>query len=85
MIHKLSINKGIYTSLNRKKQFKQFAKCIIFGHAIHIIDNVKLIGNKYVFVRKYNKNNKIIRYRIWLVTQGFSQRLKITLIKLILL
>ena len=34
----------------------------------------KTVGNKWVFVRKRNENNDIIRYKARLVAQGFSQR-----------
>jgi hypothetical protein len=32
------------------------------------------VGYKWVFVRKRNKKNEIIRYKARLVAQGFSQR-----------
>ena len=32
------------------------------------------VGYKWVFVRKHNKKNEIIRYKVQLVAQGFSQR-----------
>ena len=32
------------------------------------------VGYKWVFVRKRNENNEIVRYKARLVTQGFSQR-----------
>ena len=32
------------------------------------------IGYQWVFVRKWNEKNEIIRYKAWLVAQGFSQR-----------
>ena len=38
---------------------------------------MKPVGNKWVFVRKRNEKNKIVRYKARLVAQGFSQCLKI--------
>ena len=37
-------------------------------------DNVKPVGYKWVFVRKRNEKNKVVRYKARLVAQGFSQR-----------
>ena len=35
---------------------------------------IKLVGYKWVFIRKCNEKNEIIRYKAWLIAQGFSQR-----------
>ena len=35
------------------------------------------VGYKWVFVRKCNEKNEIMRYKARLVAQGFSQRLGI--------
>ena len=35
------------------------------------------VGFKWVFVRKWNKNNEVVRYKARLVAQGFTQRLGI--------
>jgi hypothetical protein len=32
------------------------------------------VGYKWVFVRKRNKNNEVVRYKARLVAQGFTQR-----------
>jgi hypothetical protein len=32
------------------------------------------VGYKYVFVRKRNENNKVVRYKARLMAQGFTQR-----------
>ena len=32
------------------------------------------VGYKWVFVRKWNKNNEVVRYKARLVAQGFTQR-----------
>ncbi|KAJ9558226.1 hypothetical protein OSB04_012840 [Centaurea solstitialis] len=49
----------------------------VFGPVAPTPPNVKPIGNKWVFVRKRNENNEIVRYKARLVAQGFSQRLGI--------
>jgi hypothetical protein len=35
------------------------------------------LGYKWVFVRKRNENNKVVRYKARLVAQGFTQKLDI--------
>ena len=34
-----------------------------FGPVVLISHNVKLVGYKWVFVRKCNENNKVVRYK----------------------
>ena len=46
----------------------------VFGPVVQTPTSVKPIGNKWVFVRKRNENNDIIKYKAHLVAQGFSQR-----------
>ena len=46
----------------------------VFGPVVQTPASIKPVGNKWVFVRKRNENNDIIRYKVRLVTQGFSQR-----------
>ena len=46
----------------------------VFGPVVETPKGVKLVGCKWVFVRKPNENNEIIRYKARLVAQGFSQR-----------
>ena len=46
----------------------------VFGPVVQTPASIKPIGNKWVFVRKRNENNDIIRYKARLVAQGFSQR-----------
>ena len=36
--------------------------------------NIKPVGYKWVFVKKRNENDEIIRYKARLVAQSFSQR-----------
>ena len=46
----------------------------VFGPVVQTPASIKPVGNKWVFVRKRNENNDIIRYKVRLVAQGFSQR-----------
>ena len=46
----------------------------VFGLVVQTPASIKPVGNKWVFVRKRNENNDIIRYKARLVAQGFSQR-----------
>jgi hypothetical protein len=32
------------------------------------------VGSKWIFVRKRNENNKVVRYKVRLVAQGFTQK-----------
>ena len=49
----------------------------VFGSIIPMPKTVKPVGYKWVFVRKRNEKNEIIRYKARLVAQGFSQRPRI--------
>ena len=46
----------------------------VFGPVVQTPASIKPVGNKWVFVRKRNENDAIIRYKARLVAQGFSQR-----------
>ncbi|KAJ9539391.1 hypothetical protein OSB04_032124 [Centaurea solstitialis] len=46
----------------------------VFGPVVLTPPSVKPVGHKWVFVRKRNENNEVIRYKARLVAQGFSQR-----------
>ena len=46
----------------------------VFGPVVQTPASIKPVGNKWVFVRKRNENNDIIRYKARLAAQGFSQR-----------
>ena len=46
----------------------------VFGPVVWTPKGVMPVGYKWVFVRKRNEKNEIIRYKAWLVAQGFSQR-----------
>ena len=47
------------------------AKREVFGLVVPTPENVKPVGYRWVFVRKRNENNEIVRYKARLVTQGF--------------
>ena len=57
-----------------KAELASLAKREVFGPITHILDNVKPIGYKWVFVQKRNEKNEVVRYKARLVAQGFSQR-----------
>ena len=46
----------------------------VFGPVVQTPKGIKPVGYKWVFVRKRNENNEIMRYKTRLVAQGFSQR-----------
>ncbi|KAL6190887.1 hypothetical protein ACLB2K_037281 [Fragaria x ananassa] len=46
----------------------------VFGLVVLTPLSVKPIGHKWVFVRKRNEKNEVLRYKVRLVAQGFSQR-----------
>ncbi|KAC9119109.1 hypothetical protein E3N88_46334 [Mikania micrantha] len=52
-------------SLNKRK---------VFGPIVITPKTVKPVGCKWIFVRKRNEKNEVIRYKARLVAQGFSQR-----------
>ena len=56
----------IQTKLN------SLAKREAFGLVVQTLGNIKPVGYKGVSVRKQNENDEIIRYKAWLVAQGFS-------------
>ena len=53
------------------------AKRDVFRPIARTPDNVKPVGYKWVFVRKRNKKNEVVRYKARLVALGFYQRLEI--------
>ena len=46
----------------------------VFGPVVQTPEVVKLIGYKWVFIRKYNEKNEITIYKMWLIAQGFPQK-----------
>ena len=59
---------AIQTELN------SLTKREVFGPVVQTSGNIKPVGYKWVFVKKRNENDEIIRYKTRLVAQGFSQR-----------
>ncbi|KAL2235502.1 UNVERIFIED_CONTAM: Retrovirus-related Pol polyprotein from transposon TNT 1-94, partial [Sesamum indicum] len=49
----------------------------VFGPIIPTPKDVKPVGYKWVFIRKRNERNKVVRYKARLVAQGFTQKLEI--------
>ena len=58
-------------------ELNSLTKWEVFGHVVQTPGNIKPVGYKWVFVKKWNENDEIIRYKARLVAQGFSQRLGI--------
>ncbi|KAL0392725.1 UNVERIFIED_CONTAM: Retrovirus-related Pol polyprotein from transposon TNT 1-94 [Sesamum radiatum] len=46
----------------------------VFGPVVRTPEDVKPVGYKWVFVRKRNEQDEIVRYKARLVPKGFSQR-----------
>ena len=57
-----------------QEELHSLIKRDVFGPVVQTPASIKPVGNKWVFVRKRNENNDIIRYKARLVAQGFSQR-----------
>ncbi|KAM1628851.1 hypothetical protein ACFX2K_017216 [Malus domestica] len=55
-------------------ELDSLAKRKVFGPVVPTPLHVKPVGYKWVFVRKRNEKNEIVRYKAHLVAQGFSQR-----------
>ncbi|KAM1225989.1 hypothetical protein ACFX2G_045625 [Malus domestica] len=55
-------------------ELDSLAKRKVFGPVVPTPPHVKPVGYKWVFVRKRNEKNEIVRYKARLVAQGFSQR-----------
>ncbi|KAJ9544183.1 hypothetical protein OSB04_023890 [Centaurea solstitialis] len=55
-------------------ELDSLAKRQVLGPVVLTPPSVKPVGHKWVFVRKRNENNEVIRYKARLVAQGFSQR-----------
>ena len=52
----------------------RFAKRKAFGPVAPTSPHVKHVGYMWVFVRKCNEKNEIVRYKAHPLVQGFSQR-----------
>jgi hypothetical protein len=46
----------------------------VFTNMIPTPHRIFLVGFKWVFIRKRNENNEVVRYKARLVAQGFTQR-----------
>ena len=57
-----------------KTELRSLAKREVFGPVVQTPINIQPIGYRWVFVRKRNEKNEIVRYKASLVAQGFSQR-----------
>ena len=55
-------------------ELNYLAKREVFGSVVQTPEGVKPVGYKWIFVRKRNEKNEIMRYKARLVAQGFSQR-----------
>nr|GEX92389.1 hypothetical protein [Tanacetum cinerariifolium] len=64
----VSINYAMHAELNSLNKRK------VFGRIVLTPGVVKPAGYKWVFIRKRNENDEVIRYKARLVAQGFSQR-----------
>ena len=60
-----------------KTELRSLAKREVFGPVVQTPTNIQPVGYRWVFVRKRNENNEIVRYKARLVGQGLSQRLGI--------
>jgi hypothetical protein len=54
-----------YIHLRKKK---------VFTDVITTPPGIFLVGFKWVFIRKWDDNNEVVRYKERLVAQGFTQR-----------
>jgi len=54
-------------------ELKSLEKREVFGPVVHTPKGIKPVGYKWVFVRKRNEKNEVVRYKARLVAQGFSQ------------
>ena len=53
-------------------ELNSLTKREVFRPVVQTLEDVKPVGYKWVFVRKHNDNNEIIRYKARLVAQDFS-------------
>ena len=53
-------------------ELTSLAKREVFGPIVQTPEDVKPVGYKWVFVRKRNKKNEVVRYKARLITQSFS-------------
>ena len=65
------IQPGLYKG-TIQVELDSFTKRKVFGPIVHTPNGVTPIGCKWVFVRKRNEKNEILRYKARLVAQDFS-------------
>ena len=53
-------------------ELNSWVKYEIIGLVVQTPEDVMLVRYKWVFVQKRNAKNKIMRYKTWLMAQGFS-------------
>ena len=56
------------------KELNSLNKRNVFGPVVRTPKGVRPVGHKWVFVRKRNEKNEVVRYKARLVAQGFTQR-----------
>lgn len=57
-----------------KAELESLNKRGVFGPIVQTPKGINPVGYKWVFVRKRNEKNQIVRYKARLVAQGFSQK-----------
>jgi hypothetical protein len=55
-------------------ELSSLAKRKVFTSVIPTPPRIHHVGFKWVFTRKRNENNEVVRYKARLVAQGFTQR-----------
>jgi hypothetical protein len=57
-----------------KPELNSLKKRKVFTEVIPTPPRIFPIGFKWVFIRKRNKNNEVVKYKVRLIAQGFTQR-----------
>jgi hypothetical protein len=55
-------------------EFDSLRKREVFINVTHTPPMTYHVGFKWIFIRKQNENNEVMRYKTRLVAQGFTQR-----------
>jgi hypothetical protein len=58
-------------------ELKSLKKRKVFTDVIPTPPKIFSVGFKWMFIQKRNENNEVVRYKMRLVAQGFTQRLGI--------
>ena len=56
------------------KELNSLTQRKVIGPVVHTPNKVRTLGHEWVFVRKRNEKNEVVRYKAILVAQGFTQR-----------